>query len=217
MSDDLLRREHTVGPCRHCGGAHVFVLAVRRRERAEPLFGGPGAALEPAGGDIAAGFRCPATGRPLVIPNPPDGEIVGLWEEAMLPSPGATPPAAADELAAWVKASREGALVFCRTMMTTAAASIPAYFAVLKYLGAERIAESALSRAAAGPPLLFLLAALVFAAAQRPRYAEVTPSAFEAFRRERLRALDRQMTVGLALFGLATLGAIGLGAALLAG
>ena len=132
------------------------------------------------------------------------------------PSPPARPPEAVD-FAEWAKTSRATALDFAKTMLTASSAAIPTYFAVLKYLGAEKLADSAAGRLSVLPPVLFLLAVAIFAAGLRPRLAAVTPDAFVQFRADRMRQLDRYVSAGLVAFVVALLlASIVFGIALLA-
>jgi len=95
-------------------------------------------------------------------------------------------------------------------MLTAATGAIPVYFAVLKYLGSEAAYTSWFARIAALPPILFLVAAVMFALALRPRFALVPLAAFAEFRATRLRQLNALMLTGLALFATAILLAIAL-------
>lgn len=202
--------DHNVAHCPRCARSHQFKLAIRSDppEPAVPLFGGPG--LRPASCEIA--FTCPTTGALFTeeIPDPVDGTVVGPVDAAVATTgtttggatnsgAGSAPPPDAD-FADWAKSSRATAMDFCRTMLTTSTGAIAVYFAVLKYLGVERIGGALVTRVGILPPLLFLTASICFALAMRPRLATLTRTEFAGFRAQRLARLDRYITVGTALF-----------------
>jgi hypothetical protein len=221
VSQASLRRIwHEVVACPQCKQPHVFPVLVRVRAApvAEvPLFGGA-----PAARTIA--FTCPNT-REIIsvpVPDPPDSEIIGP-DDPNRPAPefvpaGATAPGPEEqEYTDWIKASRATAVDFCKTMLTAATGAIPVYFAVLKYLGAEAANASWFSRIGALPPVLFLVAAVVFALALRPRFALVAQATFAEFRASRLRQLNTFLFAGLAVFAAAILLAIALAVGALGG
>ena len=216
---DLRRINHEIAECPHCGERHVFSVLVRLRGQPVMLFGGPG-------GPSLLAFTCPRTKKVIsaAVPDPPNAEIVGPAEddrtvpelESEPASETATLPSAAEqEYADWIKASRATAIDFCKTMLTAATGAVPVYFAVLKYLGADAVGGSWFSRVGAVPPLLFLAAAIVLALALRPRLGWIQETDFASFRTRRLRQLNRDILVGLALFSSGILLAIFLSVAAL--
>jgi hypothetical protein len=106
-----------------------------------------------------------------------------------------------DEFSEWASASRATATTFCSIMLSTAVGSIPAYFAVLKYLGTKHIAGTALEAISVVPPTLFLITMGIFVMALRPRLISVTPDQFPSFRREHFRRLNHFIATGTTLFG----------------
>jgi hypothetical protein len=209
----LRRIWHEVPVCPRCQRPHVFPVLVRVRIpplAGVPMFGGPPTAR-------AVAFTCPKTHEIISIPVPdqPDGEVIGP-DDPNRPAPEITPAVAAAldpeklEYAEWIKASRSIALDFCKTMLTAATGAIPVYFAVLKYLGAEAASTTWFGRIGALPPILFLVATVMFALALRPRFALVPQAAFAEFRGARLQQLNAFMFTGLALFAAAILLAIAL-------
>lgn len=197
--------DHSVAHCPRCAQSHHFTLAIRSDppQPAVPLFGGPG----PGRASCEIAFTCPTTGALFTeeIPDPPDGTVVGPVDPTGVAS-GATSsgagsgPSPAADFAEWAKSSRTTAMEFCKTMLTTSTGAIAVYFAVLKYLGVERIGGSLLARVGIVPPLLFLTASICFALAMRPRLATLSEAEFAGFRAQRLTRLDRYITVGTVLF-----------------
>lgn len=188
--------KHVVHRCPLCRQGHEYFLVVRGKEPAPLLFGGP----EPAG--IAA--PCPTTGDTFSIsPRLGDGETVAEIRSADNQEPTPTPRDEDPEYADWLKTSRATALDFGKTMLTTSAGAVAIYFAILKYLGTEKIARSLAGWISVTPPLLFLASVALFGWALRPRLDAVTRSDFPIFRDNRMRQLNRLLTAGTGLFVLA--------------
>jgi hypothetical protein len=181
----------SVAVCPRCGGRHDFALLIKGPTAGTLVFGGATSTIE-------IGLSCPIDGAPftnqLELAN--NEEFVGLANTAAEVKP---PPEAAD-FGDWIKTSRASALDFAKTMLTASSAAIPVYFAVLKYLGSEKLVDAPLGRVSVLPPVLFLLAVAIFATALRPRLAEVGATDFAEFRAQRLRRLDRFVTGGLVAF-----------------
>jgi hypothetical protein len=210
----------SVADCPHCHHHHQYAVLVVAAARPTLVFGGGGNKVEVA-------LRCPKTDGMLAT----ELELANNEEFVRVVDPGAGgaalagrvggPPEArvgdADAAAAWaaspesadyaewVRASRGVALDFAKTMLTAASAAIPVYFAVLKYLGAEKVTESGASGLSVLPPVAFLVAVAIFATALRPRLAAMTATEFAEFRGERLRRLDRYVGAGLITFVVAVL------------
>jgi hypothetical protein len=199
VADRLLR--HTVEKCARCGESHSYALLVRDRDAdAVPVFGG--------GGRTEVALVCPTTKQLFTqsVSNPEGAEILGPADPSQLSlrtAPAAPPGAAASDFAEWAKSSRQTATDYCKTMLTTSSGAIPVYFAVLKYLGHERVGSSAIALVGVVPPVLLLTAAMLFAIALRPRLALLTPDGFTQFRTQRLKRLDRYIGAGTAAFGMA--------------
>jgi hypothetical protein len=85
-------------------------------------------------------------------------------------------------------------------MLSTSTGAIPVYFALMKYVGFERISGSLLARTGILPPFLFLLAGILFVLALRPRFAAVTEAEFAEFRAKRLSQLNTYILAGTILF-----------------
>ena len=206
-----------VGKCPRCGQAHKLFLRVQlhaKPEEAVPMFGG-GA---PRAATIA--FTCPVTKDlfTIAVPHPLEGDIVGPDESGEdIPVADTAPPASGlqAEYAEWLKTSRATALNFCTTMLTTSTGAVPVYFAVLKYIGVEAVGGTVVSRIGILPPLLFLLSAVIFATALRPRLRSVREVDFAQFRASRLESLQRLMLSGLVVFAAGIVIAIALAGRLL--
>lgn len=202
--------DYELDSCPKCGKTHHYKLKVLVKPGAQekvPLFGGPGG--NSAQSDLL--FSCPETNRKFTHPvaNPAEGELAGLASEADVAQAAAklqAAPPGNPEFTEWVTKSRERALDFCKTMLSTSTGAIPLYFAVLKYMGMEKVAGTALTQLAILPPVLYLVAAVLYVLALRPRYELVSQGEFHAFRQKRLEQLNRFILWGTALF----LGATGL-------
>ena len=192
---------HEVDPCPRCGARHRFAIELEQPGEETILFGGPGDRRD--GEEVEVGFTCPDreelfTDRVAIPAGAHFKRVVtsaGLAAQTTAGEPGAE-----SEFTEWVKGSRTLAHEFCRTMLTTAAAAIPVYFAVLKYLGTSRLEGSLGSKATLLPPVSFLIALVLFALALRPQLASIDRAGFEAFRAERLRRLNRYIGWGVAAF-----------------
>jgi len=196
-------RQLAVDDCPQCHQRHDF--AVRVKSAGTLVFGGGTSAVE-------IGLRCPVHGLPfmrtLELAN--NEEFLGLATSAAASAVATAPPPEVADLAEWIKTSRASALDFAKTMLTASSAAVPVYFAVLKYLGAEKLSDSVVSLVSVVPPVLFLMALAIFALGLRPRLGRVTSESFVEFRAERLQALDRYVTYGLVAFvaGLALAGVV---------
>ena len=191
---------HEVDPCPRCGARHRFVIELAEREQETVLFGGPGDQDDA----VEVGLTCPVsdelfTDRVSIPPGARFKRVVTSGGAA-----GAGPPVSegsqTSEFEDWVRGSRTVATDFCRTMLTTASGAIPVYFAVLKYLGTERLEGSLGSKASILPPVLFLGAIVLFALALRPEITTITESGFAAYREQRLRRLNRFIGWGVVAF-----------------
>jgi hypothetical protein len=189
-----------------------------KRDDSVPVFGGP--ALR----TTTIAFTCPIVESlfTVEVERPAEGEIVGpdsaKEEEVAVPSSPVLAPAASvlsADYAEWIKISRATALDFCKTMLTNAAGAVPIYFAIMKYLGTENIGDKTFSRLGILPPVLFLLSAIIFAIALRPRLQSVRETDFAQFRSSRLHSLNRFMLMGLTAFALGVAIAIALAASVL--
>ena len=191
--------------CPKCDEPHHFKLKVNVPAKADEkvmLFGG-------AAKESEVLFTCPNTNQKFtrLVPAPPHGEIAGLASEADISqlSPAIPKPSPVDnEFKEWIKNSRKTALDFCKTMLSISTGAIPVFFAVLKYIGFEKIGSTGLAKFTILPPVFFLVAAILYVLALRPRYKGVTQSAFNAFRARRLGQLNQYIIWGTATFAGAT-------------
>lgn len=220
MAEQTGRKErllaHRVTDCPHCGRRHRYALLIGPRQEKDPplVFAGRR--------DVTISVLCPETRNSfetrIVIGS--DEQFLRIADPyADADADGGTgtdlPAAGTDEvdpdLTEWMRSSRQTALEYCKTMLTTSIGAVPLHFAVLQYLGAATIAAGWAARAAAAPALLFVLAAAAFALAQRPRLVEITDGSagsFAALRRRTLRRIDRLARWGTGLFLLGIIGAL---------
>lgn len=191
--------------CPKCGKPHHFKLKVSVPAKADEkvrMFGGTG-----GGSEVL--FTCPHTNTKFTqsVPNPPDGEIVGLASETDIAQASAamlTPSPVDDEFAEWIKNSRKTAVDFCKIMLSISTGGIPVYFTVLKYIGFENMSGTALAKFTILPTVFFLVAAMLYVLALRPRYEAVAQKDFNAFRARRLEQLNQFIIWGTATFAGAT-------------
>ena len=194
---------YDVEKCPKCDKPHHFELMVRVSTKEKVmLFGG-------AAGGSEFLFTCPETNQKFtqIVPIPPQGEIVGLATEADVIQPADTVPNISpveNDFSEWIKNSRKVALDFCKTMMGTSTGAIPIYFAVLKYIGFEKIGQAELAKLTILPPVLFLIAAVLYVLALRPRYEAVALDEFNTFRARRLEQLNKYIIWGTTTFVVAT-------------
>lgn len=206
--------DYDVASCPKCNKAHHFKLKALVRRQAEapvPIFGGAAETEQKSERESKVLFTCPETSTRFTysVPNPVEGEIISVASEADIAAAAnvaSAPPSSKGDFEEWAKKSRDIALDFCKTMLSASTGGIPIYFAVLKYIGFEKISGTALSKLSILPPVLFLLAAILYVLALRPRHELVAPSDFNAFRKRRLEQLNQFIIRGTATF----IGAVGL-------
>lgn len=204
-----------IDPCPFddCGQRHVFHLLVSIPVETVVLFGG-GDRLEKL-----MSFTCPNTQKSFKksIPNPPDGEILRVATEeekianSLTGQESESEPSKADwvdkEFSEWIKHSSTKAIDFCEKMISTSTGAIPIYFAILKYLSSadSATAEGAgIAQISIAPPVLYLMALVIFAIALRPKFGAVSKEDFVFFRSLRLQQMNRFMIAGTFTFVLAT-------------
>ncbi|WP_229075854.1 hypothetical protein [Actinoplanes sp. DH11] len=158
----------------------------------------------PAGQDWDVEFRCPETGKlftdRVVLSTRPGARVLSVRSEPA--GSAARPDWREAEVGEWIKSSAGTGRDFCRTMIGAGTAALPLYFAVLKLLGLES-AHGGWRAATLGPPVLFLAATVVFVVALRPALRPIDVATVEAVREHRLRTMNRAITGGLVLFGMA--------------
>ena len=217
MTDERITKivDFDLAACPQCGKTHHFKLKVLVQPEVEekvPVFGGPGA----SGGKSKLLFTCPDSNKKFthLVPDAIGGELIGLASEAdiaLVASQAQASSSGKSEFTDWVGKSHDRALDFCKTMLSTATGAIPLYFAILKYIGFDKIGSTMLSKVAILPPVLFLVAAILYVLALRPRYELVAQNDFNAFRTKRLERLNRFIIWGTVIF----IGATGLGIVIL--
>lgn len=190
--------EHIVEHCPHCAGKHRFAVEIEKP--VELLFAGP-----PKTVDVT--FTCPAERFVFVdaVPEPANGHVIGPADTAKLDSPSSNdlpPPSDSpdDQYRDWIAKSRDTAIEYCKTMLGTSTGAIPVYFAVMKYLGIEKIDPTLTAHVGAVPPVIFLAASIFFVVALQPRLVAATPDRFAEIRAARLRRLNVSLTTGTILF-----------------
>jgi hypothetical protein len=210
---------YRVESCPHCKHSHEYelVLTLSSRDKPPVFFGGETDST--AKWDIT--LECPETVSPFVehiqVPIEPGEhlESVGLGDISM---PDTTLNTSlhpsnewlSKELAERVQRSQEMVRQFCTTMITVNTGAIPVYFTVLNYLDNKQTPFQWLELIVI-PPLLFMVAAAVFAFSLRPVLIDLHDVAdFAASREKRLRKLDRQIKIATHIFFMAVLSTIGL-------
>lgn len=196
--------DYTVSSCPKCGRKHDYKLkALVNAESAERvvLFGGA------AGSEVF--FTCSDTNQKFtqLVPNPSGGEITGLATEediahaTSVASAQPKPSPFEGDFAEWIKNSRNTAIDFCKTMLSSSTGAIPVYFVVLKYIGFDKITNTPFARAGILPPIMFLVAAVLFILALRPRFENIAQKDFATFRARRLTQINRFIIMGTLTFG----------------
>jgi hypothetical protein len=112
------------------------------------------------------------------------------------------------EYETWVSDSRKRALSFSTTMLTTSTGAIGILFAILKYLGVEKISDHPYSNYAFAPSIFYLMASVFFVFALTPKFARIAPSDFDAFRANILRKFNIYNTLGLYSFLIGNISAV---------
>lgn len=192
---------YTIEKCKICGEEHSFQIDV---EKKVPIFGG--ASLQESSGKKAEWtFVCPNTGNVFStrVELPKGLVMKGVAEGVVEERPaqvGSDNEPAKSEYKTWVKDSRDRALSFSTTMLTTSTGSIGILFAILKYLGVEKIADNRYSIYAFIPSIFYLLASLFFILALMPKFANIAPSSFEEFRANVLKRINVHNKLGLYAF-----------------
>jgi hypothetical protein len=200
-STDILG--YDVQQCPKCGKPHHFKLKMRRHVKADEKVSMFGAAA----GKSEVLLTCPDTGQTFtqIVPEPPIGQIIGVAsEEDICQLVPASLKQVDNEFSEWMQNSRTMALEFCKTMLSTSAGAIPIYFAVLKYLGFDKVEHTALSNITILPPVLFLAGGILYVLALLPRYEEVSLDDFGGFRARRLKQLNQYMIWGTLAFAVGT-------------
>ena len=148
--------------CPKCNKAHEYKLkGIVQQKVIEKvsLFGGPGAVEGDKHTDEIL-FTCPETKRKFtqLVPKMEGVEIIGLAsKEDIAEAENSTVSSQVkSEFEEWTKKSRETALDFSKMMLSASTGGIPIYFAVLKYIGFEKIGNTSLSQFTIIPPVLFI-------------------------------------------------------------
>jgi hypothetical protein len=205
---------HRLAKCPKCSLEHEYTLRIESTSSganvgspAQPalVFGGPKAVKQ----DVRTwdvSLTCPTTLHPFIEPiQVPvlSGEALISVEQAQ--AAPTTPDWSSTEFAEWIKTSIASERDFCKTMLSTVSAAIPVYFAILKYLGLNRVQRGWQAMSAA-PPVLLFASMLAFSVALRPSGRTIRSiDEFALFRSQRLTRMSYAMSAGLALFAAALL------------
>jgi hypothetical protein len=224
---------HTVDKCPHCGDRHDYAVKL---EPAPLVFGGRPS--QKSSTNVPTVVACPAMRKPFEtsVSVPQDEKFVEvvLWPYAKSPAgengyegstaDGSRSPElprtpvegnesrvdpATDEYVDWVRASRATGLKFGKNMLTTSSGAVAVYFAVLKYLGYEKVPNSPSIFFTVVPPVLFTCATAAFAIALRPALARVNSASFTRWRDRRLLQMNWSLVVGTTLLILGLTMAVG--------
>lgn len=215
---DYRSMPYRVAECPECSRAHDYSLRIITRSRkgaatqatapAVLIFGGKDS---PAPGSQPWDVKlvCPTKESPFVstieVPLPVGEEIVSV-EQAL--EKALETDWRSSELAEWIKGSIASERDFCRTMLSTAIAAVPVYFAVLKYVGVGRV-HGGWQVLSVVPPLILFAAMVAFSWPLRPVGRTIRNIAdFTAFRQRRLEQIDRGINTGMVLFAVALLWAV---------
>lgn len=207
-------RNYSVDACPQCGGQHRYVIEVLEPQEAVLLFAGPGDEHKDPDNDrddqgelITVGLICPVT-QALYTQDlrfRAGERFVRVVDPSVLKAQAQANVMAEDneEFVAWKNMSRDVAYRYCSTMQATSSAAIPVYFAVLAYVGHSKVSQTLFGVLSLLPPALLLGSLIVFSLAQRPTLVGATQSSFAKMRAERLKWLNRSMTIGNILFVMA--------------
>lgn len=196
--------EYRVKTCPICRGSHQLslTLAVTRTEKPPVYFGGE--TNSETGWDVTV--VCPIRKISFVeharLKIEPGESLEGV--EPAQASQASRPRELRDwlteGLAEEIKISQATARDFCKTMISVCAGSIPVFFAVLNYLGHERVVSRGWGLSVA-PPVLLLAATTVFALASRPVMIDLKDvNKYSQAREKRLRGVNRFMEAATVLF-----------------
>lgn len=86
-------------------------------------------------------------------------------------------------------------------MLTLSTGAIPVYFTMLKYMGFEKISNVTFAKIGILPPLMFLIGAVFFVLALRPRFETISQDNFVTFRSSRLKQMNKLINAGALTFG----------------
>jgi hypothetical protein len=197
--------------CPACDRAHDYRLLVEVDEEVV-TFSGP---ADEAAGHVrwSIQFRCPKKNKEfshdIPVPVSPGQTVQRVTSQSSDEAPPATHEDWRDaELKEWIKTSAATVRDFCRTMITSVLAAVPVYFVILKFLGFETVRGEGWRLLAIGPPFLLLASLLAFVLALRPVWARVDRATLAQIREKRLNSLNRNLSIGLTLFGLAVVSAV---------
>ena len=201
MAHDLEILDYDIKQCPVCTHSHHYKLKVFKKKTDENkvvLFGGAGEQTEVM-------FECPEKNRKYTFSVPSvDFEVVSIAtvedvEKYKADKKAPLPPATSNEIADWVKNSRTIALDFCKSMLSTAIGAIPVFFAIVKYLGSEKISKPREGYLLL-PVVLFLISAVAYVFALKPRFDSIEEIEFVQFKKKRLTQLNNYLVCGTALF-----------------
>lgn len=201
MAGELEILDYDIKQCPLCTHTHVYKLKVFKKKTDENkvvLFGG-------AGDQTEVMFQCPENNRRFTFAVPSaDFEVLGIAtaediEKYKTGKASPLPQVTSGEMTDWVKNSRTIALDFCKNMLSTAIGAIAVYFAILKYLGSEKISKPGEGYLLL-PAVLFLISAVAYVLALKPRFDSIEEKDFEQFKKKRLTQLNNYLVGGTVLF-----------------
>lgn len=209
--------------CSACGREHV-VIGIAELLRQAISFGGPEVQASTAA--WAGPATCPREERPfeceLLIPANYNESVrkVHITSVADITSDSGNIPAEPaedhaardwidDELMDWRKNTIATQRSYATIMLTTSSGAVGVYFAIVKYLGWEKVDPSAAFVVLTlAPAVLLLLAAATFALALRPSLTFVERSEYAVFRARRVEQMHRRASIGTTLYASALLLAV---------
>ena len=201
--------DYQIRQCPKCQESHDYKLKVFTKDNTTKqvmLFGGPGAPSEVM-------FTCSNTNKMFTykVEVPDNKEIAGVATEkeiADYKEPVALSSIASEELKDWIKSSRSIALDFCKNMLSTSIGAIPVYFAILKFLGLDTLHSESAKYLLIMPPVMFLVAALMFVFALKPKFDTIAEDDFVKFKEKRLKQLNNYLMAGTIIFSLGIVSSI---------
>jgi len=188
LAVDFEIKSFSVDKCPICDQHHDFLI---KEEQKTPVLGIR--ALAGPVTDTKLTFICPITHRAFqkIVPCSPPYEAVGVFD----------PNNKGSEYDDWVKNSVSNGTDYGKTMITISAGAVAVYFSVLQYLNLKTMSGTTLGGSnSIFPPILFLLAVVVFAFALIPHFNYVTEKEFGEIRNRRIKCLFWAIFIGTVIF-----------------
>ncbi|MBI9062691.1 MAG: hypothetical protein JEZ14_11955 [Marinilabiliaceae bacterium] len=190
--------EYKISKCPICGEEHIYslVLLDKTKNNNVLLFGvSPAAQTEVL-------FLCKKDNSPFTkkVTVPPESDILGIATDSEIEEIKRIKDLKSvnNEFSNWVQSSRRVAFDFCKNMLTTSVASIPIYYAMIKFIENHSVEKYLLII----PPilLLLLLAICIFTIGIYPTLKLIHESSFQEFRNNRLRRLSFLSNFGTIIY-----------------